>query len=59
MLQKLSKCEEGLTLLKFDDFTTTQILREIKFWWIETVKNVIFCNFDFGQFDQFYKAQIP
>ena len=33
MLQKLSKCEvKALTLLKFDNFTVTQILREIKFW---------------------------
>ena len=45
MLQKLSKCEEGLTLLKFDDFTTTQILREIKFWRIETVQKCHFCQF--------------
>ena len=32
MLQKLSKWEEGLTLLKFDHFTATPILQEIKFW---------------------------
>ena len=32
----------GLTLLKFDHFTATQILREIKFWQIQTVQK---CSF--------------
>ena len=36
---------EGLTLLKFDHFTATQILCEIKFWWIQTVQIVIFAKF--------------
>ena len=31
MVQKLSKCEVKASLLKFDNFTATQILREIKF----------------------------
>ena len=35
----------GLTLLKFDHFTATQILREIKFWWIHTVPRCYFCQF--------------
>ena len=35
---------KGFTLLKFDNFTATQILREIKLWQIQTVKNVIFYN---------------
>ena len=36
LLQKLSKCE---VLLQFDNFTATQILRENKFCWIQTVQN--------------------
>ena len=31
-----------MTLLTFDNLTLTQILREIKFWRIQTVQNVIF-----------------
>ena len=46
MLKKLSKCEvkaaHGGEILQF---ATTQILREIKFWWIQPVKNVIFGTF--------------
>ena len=41
MLQKLSICEVeagGLTLLKFDHFTATPILRDITFWRIQTVQ---------------------
>ena len=45
MLQKLSKCEVKAWLLKFDDFTTTLILREIKFWWILTVQKCHFWQF--------------
>ena len=37
MLQKFSKCEVNAWLFKFDHFTATQIFREIKFWWIQTV----------------------
>ena len=35
----------GLTLLKFVNFTDTQILREIKFWRIEMLKKCLFCKF--------------
>ena len=46
MLRKLSKCEvRGVTLLKIDHFTTTQILHEIKFWQIQTVKKCHFSQF--------------
>ena len=38
MLQKLPKCE----VEAFYNLPATQILHEIKFWWIQTVKNVIF-----------------
>jgi len=38
-------CSQGLPLLKFVNFTATHILREIKFWRIETVKNDIFGKF--------------
>ena len=31
--------------MKFDDFTATQILSEIKFWPVQTVQNVIFGHF--------------
>ena len=34
-----------LDFVKFDNFTATQILLEIKFWKIQTVHNVIFGNF--------------
>ena len=44
MLQKLSKCEVK-TLLKFDHFTATQILCEIKFWQIQTVQKCHFWPF--------------
>ena len=51
MLQKLLKCK-GFTVLKFDDFTATQILRKIKFLaGFKRSKIVIFGNFkgsDFG-----------
>ena len=36
---------EGLTLLKFDNFTATPILRENKFWWIQTVRKRHFWQF--------------
>ena len=47
MLQKFSKCEVKAACeeLKFYDMPATQILREIKFWWIQMVKNAIFGNF--------------
>ena len=35
----------GLTLLKFDNFTATQILCEIKFWWIQTVQKCYIYQF--------------
>ena len=63
MLQKLSKCEvkAWLCLLTFDHFTATQILREIKFWWIQILVNsngpkmsflpiLEVLNFDFSKF---------
>ena len=54
MLQKLSKCEVGLTLLK-DNFPTTQVLREIKFWFFALLE-VLNCNF--SKFEPFLKYQI-
>ena len=53
MVKKFSKCEvKTKTLLKFNSFTgiDTGILREIKFWCIQTVKNVIFGNFRASEF---------
>ena len=35
----------SLTLLKFDHFTATQIVREIKFWQIQTVQKCHFWHF--------------
>ena len=32
------------TIWKFNNFSATQILSEIKFWWFETLKNIIFGN---------------
>ena len=61
MIQKFSKCE--VKTVGNGNFTILrEILREIKFWGIETVKNVICCsfkglNFDFGKFVQFFNAQ--
>ena len=40
----------GLTLLKFDNFTFTPDSREIKFWRIQTVHNVLFGNFRDSEF---------
>ena len=37
MLQKLSKCEVKVDLVKFENLTVTLILREIKFWKIQMV----------------------
>ena len=52
----------GLTLLKFDHFTATQILRENKFWWIQKVQNCYFClevlNFDISKFYQISKFRV-
>ena len=38
-----------LTLLEFDNLNVTQILREIQFWWIQTVQNVNFGNFRYSE----------
>ena len=38
-------CSYGLTLLKLNNSTATQILREIQFWQIEASKSAIFGNF--------------
>ena len=44
--------------MKFDHFTATPILHEIKFWGIQTVQKCYFLailevlNFDFSQFEQ-------
>ena len=46
-------------MLKLDNFTAAQILREIKFWQIQTflaILNVL--NIDIGNFEQFFKSQI-
>ena len=38
MLQTFSKCEVGVGMY---NLTATQILREIKFWGVQKMKNVI------------------
>ena len=48
---------------EFYNFSAIQILRELKFWWIQRVNNVIYgtlevLNFDFSNFEQFLKPQI-
>jgi len=48
--------------MKFYNFTATQILREIKSWQIQMVKNAIssileVLNFDFSKFEQIFKYQ--
>ena len=54
MLQKLSKCEVKAWLLKFDHFTATQTLPEIKFWQIQKGPKMSFLaildtlNFEIG-----------
>ena len=50
MLQKLSKCEVKAWLLKFENLTVTQILREIKFRQIQTVQKCNFGNFRDSEF---------
>ena len=46
MLQKLSKCEiKARLFFKFCNLTVTQILREIKFWRIQTVQKCHFWQF--------------
>ena len=46
LIQKTFKMGSyGLILLKFDDFTATPILREIRFWRNQTVQKCYFCNF--------------
>ena len=49
MFQKFSKCQVK-EFWEFYNFTATRILREIKSWWIETVKNVMFGNFGGSEF---------
>ena len=50
--------------MKFYNLSTTQILREIKLWWIQMVKKCHFLallevlNFNFCKFEPFLKSQI-
>ena len=51
------------TVWKFNNFSANQILREIKFWWFETLKNINFGNlevlkFDFNEILQVLRAEI-
>ena len=43
--EKLRSFSVKTTVWKFNKFSATQILREIKLRWFETLKNVIFGNF--------------
>ena len=46
-----------MTLLKFDHCTSTQILREIQFWQIQTVQKCLFGNFRDSKFGFFSKLE--
>ena len=50
MLQKLAKCDKGLTLLKFDHLLPVRFYVKSNFGGFNQSKNVIFANFRGSEF---------